>query len=136
MHPEVDVADTTQGARAARTIVDFAEDLGRVLGTAQAKASNWLNQRKNVIEELTQLRDTANQLLGELTGSASASTAPGRRSRGGRRRGARTGSATSGATKTARAGGRRQMSAAARRAVSERMRKYWAERRKAKGAKA
>jgi hypothetical protein len=31
--------------------------------------------------------------------------------------------------------GRRAMSAAARRAVSVRMRKYWAERRKAKGAK-
>ena len=30
---------------------------------------------------------------------------------------------------------RRTMSAAARKAVSERMRKYWAERRKAKGAK-
>ena len=31
--------------------------------------------------------------------------------------------------------GRNRMSAAARRAVSERMKKYWAERRKAKGAK-
>ena len=31
---------------------------------------------------------------------------------------------------------RRRMSAAARKAVSDRMRKYWAERRKAKGAKA
>jgi len=31
--------------------------------------------------------------------------------------------------------GRRAMSAAARRAVSVRMRKYWAERRKAKGSK-
>ena len=30
---------------------------------------------------------------------------------------------------------RRNMSAAARRAVSERMKKYWADRRKAKGAK-
>ena len=34
-----------------------------------------------------------------------------------------------------RRSGRRPMSAAARKAVSERMRKYWAERRKAKGAK-
>jgi hypothetical protein len=31
--------------------------------------------------------------------------------------------------------GRRTMSAAARKAVSERMRKYWADRRKAKGGK-
>jgi hypothetical protein len=35
----------------------------------------------------------------------------------------------------ASAQGRNRMSAAARRAVSERMKKYWAERRKAKGAK-
>lgn len=34
-----------------------------------------------------------------------------------------------------RAGGRRGMSAAGRKAVSERMKKYWAERRKTKNAK-
>jgi hypothetical protein len=34
------------------------------------------------------------------------------------------------------AGARRRMSAANRKAVSERMRKYWAERRKAKASKA
>ncbi len=113
-------------------MVDFAEDLGRLLGTAQAKASNWLNERKSVIEELTQLRDTASQLLGELTGSAAS---PGS-SRGGARRGRPPGSQNGRATtRTARSsgkGGRRQMSAAARKEVSERMRRYWAERRKAK----
>jgi hypothetical protein len=45
-----------------------------------------------------------------------AAAAPSRRGRGGRRR-------------------RPKMSAAARKAVSERMRKYWAERRKSKAAK-
>jgi len=40
--------------------------------------------------------------------------------------------ATSGSTRRRR---RRGMSAAARKAVSDRMRKYWAERRKEKGAK-
>jgi hypothetical protein len=51
------------------------------------------------------------------------------------RRGA--GGANGAARKAAgsRRGTRRKMSAAARKAVSERMRKYWAERRKAKGAK-
>jgi hypothetical protein len=48
--------------------------------------------------------------------SESAAAAPSRRG-GGRRR------------------GRRKMSAAARKAVSERMRKYWADRRKSKAAK-
>lgn len=124
---------TTQTDRQSQALVDFAEDLGRLLGTAQAKASNWLNQRKNVIDELTQLRDTANQLLGELTGSASAAAASVRRRRG-RPRAAQNG----GATKTGAAasrGGRRKMSAAARKAVSDRMRRYWAERRKAKAAR-
>ena len=37
--------------------------------------------------------------------------------------------------RTGRRRGRRRMSAAARKAVSDRMRKYWADRRKAKGAK-
>ena len=54
----------------------------------------------------------------------------GRRGRGGRGRG-------NPAARRASSGTRRRsrMSPAARKAVSERMRKYWAERRKAKGAK-
>lgn len=116
---------------ASKTMVDFAEDLGRLLGTAQAKASNWLNQRKNVIDELTQLRDTANQLLNDLSGSGAAAMR-------GARRGARkasNGTTAQPATTTgARKGGRRKMSAAARREVSQRMRRYWAARRKEKAA--
>jgi hypothetical protein len=38
------------------------------------------------------------------------------------------------ATKRSRPRGQRRMSAAARKATSERMRRYWAQRRKAKGA--
>lgn len=56
------------------------------------------------------------------------------RGRGGRGRGrGRGGNPTGGGGNTGTR--RRQMSAAARKAVSERMRKYWAERRKTKGAK-
>ena len=55
----------------------------------------------------------------------------------GRRGGAGTGTASNGQARSA--GGRRRrrraMSAAGRKAVSERMRKYWAERRKAKAGK-
>ena len=52
-------------------------------------------------------------------------------------RGMRRGGATEGGSEpaTARRRQRTAMSAAGRKAVSERMRKYWAERRKAKGAK-
>ena len=126
---------TRQSGRTAKSVVDFAEDLGRLLGTAQAKASNWLNQRKNVIDELTQLRDTANQLLRDLTGGES-SLARGTRARRGRRAAANGAAAGTAPTATPGRAGRRKMSAAARKAVSKRMRKYWAERRKAKAAQA
>jgi hypothetical protein len=122
-----------QGTNASKTMVDFAEDLGRLLGTAQAKASNWLSQRKDVIDELTQLRDTANQLLSDLTGSTAGAA------RGARRGERKTsnGTASRSATATgARKGGRRKMSAAARKEVSQRMRRYWAARRKEKAAQA
>jgi hypothetical protein len=54
------------------------------------------------------------------------------RTRAARAARAASASGTSAATTTRRR--RRRMSAAARKAVSERMRKYWAARRKAKGA--
>jgi hypothetical protein len=49
---------------------DFAEDLGRVLGSAQNKAESWLGQRKTIAEQLAKVRDTADQLLRDLSGSA------------------------------------------------------------------
>jgi hypothetical protein len=64
-------------ARTGRTeekLLDFAEDLGRLLGTAQAKADGWLNQRTTIAEQLAQIRDTANQYLQQLTGGGAATT--------------------------------------------------------------
>src|SRR5437762_13904994 len=45
---------------------EFAEDLGRLLGTARGKAENWLNQRQAIVKNLTDLRDTATKLLTDL----------------------------------------------------------------------
>src|SRR5437868_3869411 len=45
---------------------EFAEDLGRLLGTARGKAENWLNQRQAIVKDLTDLRDTATKLLTDL----------------------------------------------------------------------
>jgi hypothetical protein len=45
---------------------EFAEDLGRLLGTARGKAENWLNQRQAIAKNLTDLRDTATKLLADL----------------------------------------------------------------------
>ena len=93
VRPGADVADTrervtTAGAKASRgTLGDLAEDLGRLLGTAQVKASGWLNQRNTLVEELTKVRDTANRLLRDLAGGAApkaATTTRGRQSRRGR----------------------------------------------------
>src|SRR4051794_9875686 len=44
----------------------FAEDLGRMLGTARAKAEGWLGQRQAIVKNLTELRDTASKLLSDL----------------------------------------------------------------------
>jgi ABC-type transporter Mla subunit MlaD len=53
-------------------IVDWAEDLGRLLGTAESRAKGWLQQRQDVAKSLEQIRDTANSLLSELQGTATA----------------------------------------------------------------
>jgi hypothetical protein len=44
----------------------FTEDLGRLLGTARAKADSWLNQRQEIVKHLTGIRDTASNLLTQL----------------------------------------------------------------------
>ena len=57
----------------------FAEDLGRVLGTARAKADSWLRQRQAIVKQLTQLRDEASTLLNQLGHQASVVGRRGRR---------------------------------------------------------
>ena len=57
----------------------FAEDLGRVLGTARAKADSWLGQRQAIVKQLTQLRDEASSLLNQLGHQAAAAGQRGRR---------------------------------------------------------
>ena len=57
-------------ALATETLGSFAEDLSKLLGTTQAKASSWLDQRKSIAEQLTQIRDTANDYLQRLSGEA------------------------------------------------------------------
>lgn len=45
----------------------FAEDLGRMLGTAQARASAWLSQRKDLARQFAEIRDTATNMLQQLS---------------------------------------------------------------------
>ena len=113
--------DSTSTSSETR-MVNFAEDLGRLLGTAQAKASTWLSQRQQIAKQLTQVRDTAERLLGELTSSGAKVAA-------GVRRGARKAAGPGGPRR------RRRMSAETRKRLSEAAKRRWAERRAKAGRK-
>jgi hypothetical protein len=107
----------------------FAEDLGRILGTARARAEDWLAQKHKITEQLVDIRDTATSLLRQL---GHESAAPGKR------RGRPPGSGRKTVVKAKRGPGRpkgsgrkrRVMSAEARKAISDAQKKRWA---KAKG---
>jgi hypothetical protein len=76
-------ASGTASARAAEEKIEgFAEDLGRLLGTAQAKATSWLDQRKVIADQLTKIRDTASDYLRRLSGTESGGAVEGRKRRG------------------------------------------------------
>lgn len=112
------------------TLAGFAEDLGRLLGSAQSKASAWLEQRKSITDQLTQIRDTANRYLQELTGAGAEVEAAVQR---GRRRGRPPGGASAkrGPGRPKGSGKKkRTMSAEARAKIGEAQRKRWAKQKK------
>ncbi len=104
----------------------FAEDLGRLLGTARAKADTWLSQREQIAKQLADIRDTASRLLGDLGRQAQTAM------RGRRAGAAAAATGAAGATPVRRR--RRRMSAAARARIAEAQRQRWA-RQKAAAAK-
>jgi hypothetical protein len=115
------------------TLGDFAEDLGRLLGTAQTKATAWLEQRQNIASQLTEIRDTANKYLHQL-GSEGAQLA-GRFQKGRRGRPPGSGARRSvrrppGSADAPAPGAGRTMSAAARKRISEAQKLRWAKQRK------
>src|SRR5690349_16663232 len=64
----------TRAASSGRSVAEhrieaFADDLGRLLGTARAKAEGWLGQREAIAKHLADIRDTATGLLAQLTGA-------------------------------------------------------------------
>jgi hypothetical protein len=119
-----------EGANAREdTLADFAEDLGRLLGTAQSKATAWLDQRKSIADQLTQIRDTANRYLQDLAGAGANMSAAVNRGRRGRPPGRP--SAKRGPGRPKGSAKKRTMSAEARARISEAQRKRWAKQRKA-----
>ena len=61
-------ADTVE-----QRLVAFAEQLGRIIGTVQARADGWLDRRA-LDEELTRIRDGAADLLDHVGSGAAASS--------------------------------------------------------------
>lgn len=119
--PDGKAATSGVGTRAS-AMEGFAEDLGRLLGSARAKAEGWLGQRTTVARQLEQIRDTAAGLLTQLTGG------PERR-RPGR---ARTPQPVVPMGTLPERRPRRKLSAKARKAISDAQKKRWA---KVKGSR-
>ena len=103
---ETNVAKKTATEKVLPQVEAFAEDLGRLLGTAQTKANHWLGQRQAIVKHLTAVRDTASKLLTDLGHQAERTQkfAPAPLSK--RKR--------------------RKLSAAARKAISDAQKKRWA----------
>ena len=111
-------------------IEEFAEDLGRILGTARSKADSWLGQRQAIVKQLTQLRDEASKLLSQLGQGAERVIRRGRPAGSGNvaKRGP-------GRPKGSGRGGRRKMSAAARAKISAAQKLRWAKQKAAASRK-
>jgi hypothetical protein len=106
-----------EGGATEHKIEEFAEDLGRLLGTARSKAEGWLGQRKEIAKHLEEIRDTAANLLAEIGHEAGAVVRRGRRAAGLSRQPA---GRPAGTRK------RRKMSAEARAKIAAAQRKRWA----------
>lgn len=65
---QANAGTTTAGAMEQR-VVAFAEQLGRIAGTVQAKAAGWLD-REALTRQLASVRDGAVELLEQLAGDA------------------------------------------------------------------
>jgi len=108
-------------ARNESKIDDFAEELGKLLGNAQAKAEGWLSQRTQIAKSLEGIRDTASKLLSDLGHQAQ------RMARKGRPAGSKTISKRDPVKPAATiAKKRRKMSAKARAAISAAQKARWA----------
>jgi len=69
---------STSDAKSEEKLEQFAEDLGRLLGTVQAKAEGWVGQRNAIARQLTNIRDAAGQLLRQLGSSGAEAASRGR----------------------------------------------------------
>jgi hypothetical protein len=129
--PEAGASRATESA-----VLGFAEDLGRILGVAQGKAEDWLNQRKAISDQLAQIRDTATKYLQQITEGAEdvvATYLPRSRRRG--RPPGSTGKRPGPGRPPGSGKKKRTMSATARQAISDAQKRRWAKQKKASSTK-
>jgi hypothetical protein len=110
----------TNETSTAHKVEEFAEDLGRLLGTARAKADSWMGQRQSIVATLTSLRDEATKLLAELGHGAQSIVATS---------GEGTDEIVEGVLQPQPGQRRRRMSKAARAAISAAQKARWAKQR-------
>lgn len=136
--PTINLREETPAPEASgpveQKVLDFAEDLGRLLGTAQNKATAWLEQRKTVTSQLVQIRDAASQMLSQLGHQVSTGYEKAAGKRRGRPPGSgakKTAKAAKGTAPAAKRAGRRKFTAAQKAEAAARMKAYWANKKKA-----
>ena len=101
---------------------DIAGSLGTFLGHAEARWRSWQGERQAMVKAVTDVRDRATALLREMgeTGVPKAARAAGRAVK-----------AAQSTVATAKKVGRRAFTAAQKAEASERMKAYWAKRKRA-----
>jgi hypothetical protein len=64
-----DASDSPMADAMERRVVAFAEQLGRIAGTVQARTEGWMD-RETLTTQVTKVRDAAAELLERLAGGA------------------------------------------------------------------
>lgn len=68
-----DKSETTTADAMEERLMAFAEQLGRMVGTIQAKADGWMD-RETLNKQIAGVRDDATRLLEQLAGGAKKAT--------------------------------------------------------------
>jgi hypothetical protein len=80
--PGPKVENEGRNAGLENRLMELAENFGRLVGTAEHKATTLLGGREEIARQLTQIRDTCNSYLQELTSGGAALADAIRRGRG------------------------------------------------------
>jgi hypothetical protein len=68
-----DSSETTSSDVMEQRVIAFAEQVGRMVGTIQAKADGWMD-RETLNKQIASVRDDATKLLEQLAGGAKKAT--------------------------------------------------------------